>query len=80
MRYAVETTLVPAEVIKRAKDYFGEGGIGLTLEQETEDTLYFTGGGGSVAISVASGPRTSVEFVEREWEYQMKQFADGLPK
>jgi hypothetical protein len=80
MRYQVETNLQPAEVMDRARVYFGEGGIGLTLEQSGEDMLFFTGGGGSVGLSVIPGPPTSVEFVEKEWEYQMKEFARGLPR
>jgi len=80
MRLQIETTLKPAAVFERALKFFGEGGLGLKLEQRSDDTLYFTGGGGSVTISVAPGPRTIVEFVEREWEYQMKEFAAGLPK
>jgi hypothetical protein len=80
MRYEVETNLTPAEVIERARKFFGESGVGLKLEQETDKTLYFTGGGGSVAVAVVPGPRTSVEFVEREWEFQMREFADGLPR
>jgi hypothetical protein len=80
VRYEVETTLSPDKVLEQARVFFGDGGLGLKLEQATETTLYFTGGGGSVAISVAANPRTTVEFVEREWETQMREFAHGLPR
>lgn len=80
MRLRAETTLKPAEVLERAVKFFGEGGIGMKLEQLTADSVYLSGGGGTVAISVAPGPRTTVEFVEREWEYQMKEFIEGLPR
>ncbi|MCL4535431.1 MAG: hypothetical protein M1370_09770 [Bacteroidetes bacterium] len=80
MRLQTSTSLKPAEVLERAVKFFGEGGLGLKLEQRTEDTLYLTGGGGSITVSVAPGARTIVEFVEREWEQQMKEFIQGLPK
>ncbi len=81
MRLEVETTLTPAEVLDRAVKFFGEGGLGLKLEQRSPETLYMTGGGGSVAISVAKrGNKTAVEFVEREWQTQMKEFVEGLPR
>lgn len=40
-RYGVETKLKPEEVVKRAVAYFGEGGLGLEMEERDPCCVYF---------------------------------------
>ncbi len=81
MRFETKTALSPGEVRERALKFFGEGGYRLKLAESGPDTLYFTGGGGSVTISFAKVDEyTLVEFVQREWEQQTMDFVSSLPK
>ncbi len=79
----VQTKLPPMEVIERAKEFF-MGTYGLKLEEQTPESLYFTGGGGSIAIGIfppdREGGQTRVEFVEREWRVPVRDFVAGLPR
>jgi hypothetical protein len=74
---SIETTskLGPEEVIKRAKEFFGPGGYGLELREETPGYLEFQGGGGGVGVNaVAKDKGSTVSFESREWDYQVKEF------
>lgn len=73
--YGIETELSPEEVLEKAKAYFGEGGMGLTLAEEGECCLTFEGGGGHVTVSVANGEgKTDVDLITREWMYDVREF------
>ena len=75
IRMAAETKLSPEEVVKRAVAFFGSGGYGLEVKEQSRDYAYFAGGGGSVEVSASAGEKkTSVELVSREWDYQVKEF------
>ena len=75
------TALDVGEAISRIKGYFGPGGLGLTLTEEEENCLAFSGGGGYVraAVDDCEG-RTTINLVTQEWEYQIDSFALSLPR
>jgi hypothetical protein len=73
-RYGVYTKLDPEEVIRRAVDFFGEGGLGLTVTEQGSCCATFEGGGGHVSVTVNVGDKTEVELVTREWDYDVKRF------
>jgi len=68
------TKLDPEQVIRRAVDFFGEGGFGLTVTEQALCCATFEGGGGHVVISVNAGEKTEVELVTREWDYDVRRF------
>jgi hypothetical protein len=72
---SAKTKLSPEEVIERAVAFFGPGGYGLGVKDESAGYVCFEGGGGGVeVIASAEGKRASVELVSREWDYQVKEF------
>jgi hypothetical protein len=73
-RYGVYAKLDPEEVIRRAVDFFGEGGLGLTVTEQGSCCATFEGGGGHVSVTVNVGDKTEVELVTREWDYDVKRF------
>lgn len=74
-RYGVKTKLNPEQVIEKAVAYFGEGGLGLEVTEQGSCCATFVGGGGHVQITAATGePKTDIELVTREWDYDVKQF------
>jgi hypothetical protein len=76
----VNTKLSEAEVVKRAKRFFGKGGLGLEVSEENPQCLSFQGGGGYVTATLCSeGDKTRVTLVTQEWDYQVKEFASSLP-
>lgn len=77
----IETTLPAAEVYMRIKSFFGKGGLGLRITEETESCLSFEGGGGFVNATVCKeGNQTKINLMSREWEIQVRNFSAGLPK
>ena len=81
MRYGTETKLSTSEVLERAAEYFGEGGLGLEVTSRDNCCLSLEGGGGHVTITVTAteGNRTSVDVETRDWDYRVKEFiADKL--
>jgi hypothetical protein len=75
MRIAIITKLTPAEVIKKAINFFGPDGYKLKVANQTETSANFEGGGGSVGITACDDDgKTSVDFLSREWDYQVKEF------
>jgi hypothetical protein len=74
-RYGVETKLSPEQAIEKAVAYFGEEGLGLEVTEQGPCCATFVGGGGHVRITATTGePKTSIELVTREWDYDVKQF------
>ncbi len=79
MRMSAKTKLKPEEVVRRAINFFGPGGQGLEVKNESAGYVYFEGGGGSVeVIASAEVKGASVELVSREWDYQLKEFLGNL--
>jgi hypothetical protein len=72
--YGVKSDLSPEEVLEKAKAYFGEAGMGLTLTEENDCCLKFEGGGGHVAIRVTNGGKTDVDLITQEWMYDVQKF------
>jgi len=73
------TKKYPQEVARRLKDFFGKGGLGLDLKEETPTCLTFEGGGGYVnAVLCQEGAETRIDLTTQEWDYQVKEFASSL--
>jgi hypothetical protein len=76
----VKTKLSTEEVTKRARRFFGKGGLGLEVSEENPQCLSFEGGGGYVTATLCSeGDKTRVTLVTQEWDFQVKEFASSLP-
>ena len=75
LRMETRTKLSEAEVIKRAIDYFGPGGHGLEVKEQSDCLVTFEGGGGGVYVATCvEDEKTSVELTSREWDYQIQEF------
>ena len=83
LRIGKESKLRPTEVLDKAIEFFGPGGIGLEVKEQAEGCARFEGGGGYVfiqvcekgpALSGVEGKGSEVELETREWDYQVKQF------
>jgi hypothetical protein len=76
----VKTKLSTEEVTKRARTFFGKGGLGLEVSEENPQCLSFEGGGGYVTATLCpEGDKTRVTLVTQEWDFQVKKFASSLP-
>jgi hypothetical protein len=79
IRMAAKTKLKPGEVIRRAVNFFGPGGYGLEVKNESTGYVCLEGGGGGVeVIASAEAKGASVELVSREWDYQVKEFLGNI--
>ena len=79
LRLATTSKLVPEEVIRRAVVYFGKGGLGLEVKEQTEVSASFQGGGGGVGLAASrEGKKTSVELLSQEWDVQIKEFIQTI--
>lgn len=78
--YSVRTEWDAERVMSQAKDYFGDGGLGLSVVAEARCCLRFEGGGGHVEVSVAEEGRPDAEIIveTREWDYQVKRFLEQV--
>jgi hypothetical protein len=75
----VETRLSLHDAVKEIKSYFGEGGLGLKLEQDDPGCLHFEGSGGFVnAVICSSKGKTKIELHSKEWDQQVKAFAGKI--
>jgi hypothetical protein len=75
LKIATKTKLSPEEAIKRAVEFFGPGGHGMEVKEQSTECAYFEGGGGGVEVTgCAEEKETSVELLSREWDYQVKEF------
>jgi hypothetical protein len=76
----VRTKLSQEEAAGRLRRFFGKGGLGLDLKEDTSQCLYFEGGGGYVKATVCQEEgKTRINLVTREWDYQVKKFSSELP-
>lgn len=74
-RYGKESSHGAEDVIKKARIFFGPGGVGLQIKDEGQCCITFEGGGGHVHIDVTTKEKGSdVEIETREWDYQVKEF------
>jgi hypothetical protein len=75
----VKTKLSSKEAIERLKSYFGKGGLGLNITEETSECLNFEGGGGYVTVTLClEEGKTRINLVTQEWEHQVRKFASDL--
>jgi hypothetical protein len=75
----VRTKLKQEEILDRLKRFFGKGGLGLEITEETSQCLTFEGGGGYVTATLCSEEgKTRLNLVTQEWDSQVKNFASGL--
>ena len=75
----IQTKLSVGETVKRLKAFFGKGGLGLDIVEESGDCINFQGGGGFVnAVICEAEGKTKVELQSREWDHQVKEFASKL--
>lgn len=75
----IKTKLSVPKVYMRLKSFFGEGGLGLEITEETQSCLSLEGGGGYVkAIVCKEENQTKIHLLSMEWEIQVKNFAAGL--
>jgi hypothetical protein len=75
IRIEAKTKLNPDKAISKAVAFFGPGGLGLKITDQSADHVHFEGGGGSVELNVCTEEKkTKVELVSQEWEYQVKEF------
>lgn len=66
-------------IVARLKAFFGPGRLGLTLTEETSESLRFEGGGGYVAAAICpEGDDLRLTLVSMEWEDQARQFISRL--
>jgi hypothetical protein len=76
LKLNVRTKLKPDEVVKKALGFFGPGGYGLKVTDQSDTCAYFEGGGGGIEVTTCTDDKgTSVDLETREWEYQVKEFA-----
>jgi hypothetical protein len=79
IRMAAKTSMSPEEAIKRAVAFFGPGGYGLEIKEQSASYICFEGGGGVVEVyASAQGKDTALELVSQEWDYQVKEFLGSL--
>jgi hypothetical protein len=74
-----KTKMSPQEVRDKAVKFFGPGGYGLEVGEESGDCVTFSGGGGYVSVTACEeGDRTKVNLIGREWDVPMKEFSGSL--
>ena len=52
LKMEVKSKLPPEKIVDKLKGFFGEGGLGLRLEDESAQCLSFHGGGGYVTATL----------------------------
>jgi hypothetical protein len=71
--------MTPEEAINKVINYFGPNGYKLKIVDQTDTSVYFEGGGGSVAATACKDDsKTSLDFISVEWDYQVKEFIKAL--
>ena len=69
----------PQEVARKLKAFFGKGGLGLDLKEETPTCLTFEGGGGYVSATLCEEDKEiRIDLATQEWDNQVKAFAMRL--
>jgi hypothetical protein len=79
LKMEIRTRKSLEQVVQRLKSFFGKGGLGLDIKDETPVCLTFEGGGGYVIATLCEdGGGTRVDLVTQEWDYQVKEFSSRL--
>jgi hypothetical protein len=77
--YSKTSKLQPAKAMQEAVHYFGPGGVGLDVQECTDDCARFEGGGGHVLVQVCEANAGSeVELETREWDYDVQRFLERI--
>jgi hypothetical protein len=76
LKLAKKSKLSPEETIKRAVAFFGPGGLGMKITEQTPTCAYFRGIGESYVnvTTCVEEKGTSVEVESREWDKEAKEF------
>ena len=78
IRLSFKTSQKSEEIIESAEQFFLN--MGLKVIEKGDCCINFEGGGGYINVTVSENDVTEVELVGREWEYQMKEFAEEYSK
>ncbi|MCI0580878.1 MAG: hypothetical protein L0332_04310 [Chloroflexi bacterium] len=79
LHIAKETHHTLEEVIQAAIAFFGPGGVGLAIKEQTAGSVWFEGGGGHVIVQAQPKDAvTEVDIETREWEYPVRQFLEKI--
>ncbi len=74
-----QSKLMPAEVVQKAREFFGPGGLGLKVNEAGDCCARFEGGGGYVNVDAATAARGSdVNVTSQEWEQQARRFLEKI--
>lgn len=75
----VRTKLTPKQVMERAQAFFGAGGLGLKMNNKSDNCVSFEGGGGGVEVTTCTDDEGTSVFLEaRELVYQASEFAGEI--
>lgn len=79
LRIETKTKLSKDDVMKRALKFFSDQRMNLVTQ--SPDGAIFEGAGGDVSFSISTQDGlTAIEFISREWDKQVKDFIELLPK
>ncbi|MBI5577931.1 MAG: hypothetical protein HY895_02150 [Deltaproteobacteria bacterium] len=79
IRIEKTSRLTAEQIIRRASEFFGEGGEGLEQTGLQDCCVSFAGGGGHVTVFVADEKtHRTVDVESREFEYQAKRFLESV--
>ncbi len=78
IRMSFKTSLKTEEIIDSAEQFFRN--VGLKVKEKGYCCINFEGGGGYINVTISNNDATEVELVGREWEYQIKKFAEKYSK
>jgi len=77
----ITTKNKPEEVVKKAVEFFGPLGYGLTVTDQSNTCASFDGDGGSISIVACSIDKgTSVDIETQEMDYQAKEFVKKIKR
>lgn len=77
-KYGTKTKLKTSDVIKKAINFFGEGGLGLEITDMDNDRVCLKGAGGFVTVIACPNDEAEVDIETREWDHQVKEFMREL--
>jgi hypothetical protein len=76
--YIMTCPLSPSEVVKRARAFFGDGGLDMEVSVSSDRCLRFADHGYVQATVRQSGSGTIVELETRLWDAQVRDFLATL--
>lgn len=80
LRMGKKTSESKEAVLKKAVVFFGVGGTGLQLVQQSDNLVRLTGGGGHVQVEVTplADGRSEIDIQTRDWEHDVKRFLEKI--